>query len=255
MKNLLKGIVIFSSLLFVTGCNEKVEELKKEVLQVGGTTEQIVRNYYVVKEDTNIYTDYSSIQYEGKELSEVLSNKEIDIYDLINKTELVSEANDGGSKLYKDGNVYISVCNSLEENGNNHNIYIMGNKSYITSICSFNITSLEECLKSNLNSYLTSKKVTSKNGKITDISKIKNYEKITYKKSKLGEYIIVKTSDESLINAIKKYFKKKNKNYYYSNFAIYLNETYHIFFYNSKNSNVEEKIEKCLNLSWNDSTE
>ena len=249
MKNSWKKVAIFSALLLLTGCEVKLEggEEYKEVLKVSGTGESIDRNYYKVDDDTIIYTAFDTIKYEDSELNEALASGSITIDKLLEKMVAKDSLNDGGSKYYQDGNVYVTVCDSLEGNGNNHNIYISNIHDNPLNICSFDITEHENCVINDLTSLITSKKVSTKNGKITSLTSNKNYESVTYKKSSLGEFVLIKTNDENLIKDLKAYFKKKNKKYYYTNFTYYANEKYNVFFYNSKNSDAESKINACIN--------
>ena len=246
MKNILKIFTIFSLLLVFTGCSKDEELKNKEVLKVGQMLESMPVKYYTVDDDTVMYTTFDSIKYDDNELKDALDNKKITIDAIISKMELKDGANDGGSKYYQDGNTIVIVCNSLEESGNNHNIYITYKNDNPLKVCSLNTKKIENCITNELNSLISSKKVSSKNGKLTSLTSNTNYEEFTYKKSSLGEFVLIKTEDDGLINDIKTYFKKKNKKYYYSSYVVYSNESYHVFFYNSKNADPSEKISACL---------
>ena len=247
-KNIMKILLTSILLLSLTGCSNELKEYK-QVLEVSELKESLPSKYYKIDDDTTIYSNYDSIKYNSKELKDILQNKELSVQEITKKMILKAEANDGGSKYYQDGDVSVIVCNSFEENGNNHNIYIGYKQEDVVSVCSIDVKKIETCIDKTLTSYLTNKKTNVKKAKISSISKNKNYESFTYKKSSLGEFVLIKTDDNSLIKDIKTYFKKKNKNYYKHDFVVYSSEMYHIFFYNTKKTNPTNKVNACLNIT------
>lgn len=243
MKKLIKIIIASLILLILTGCENTTDEFK-EVLEVGGNDNLDLRNYSSISDTTTIYSLYDSVKYEGKELKDIIKTTNID--DILLKMDIVSILNDGGSIIYQDGNHYIAKCNSLEDNGNNHNIYILNKKEYALNICTFNEMEMKNCLISSLRKFIQTKKVSVKDGKLEEITNNTNFDNLVYKKSKLGEFIIVKTSDGGLINELKNYFQKKNNKYIYESFKVNISEDYHVFFYNKNNSDIKDVIISCI---------
>ena len=142
-----KILLIIAFILMLTGCSIDNEN-EISTLPTGYSfiynKKDNQRNFKTIYEYENgkkIISEFDSIEYEnydnntGKhDLAYFLENKIITIDDLINKMVYLTEANDGGSKLYSSGDqssIYLVTCHTIDGNEN----IIIGTNSDIFSKC------------------------------------------------------------------------------------------------------------------------
>ncbi len=102
---------------------------------------------------------------------------------------------------------------------------------------------LLNCLKSQVEAYITSEKIIPKEEKLENLIEYdKNNLEYSYvMKSKIGIYVILKTTDDKIINELDKYFNKKYKGYQTAT-----NNDYKIYVYNNLNDfDLENDLATC----------
>ena len=145
MKKELLGILFGAILLFgLAGCD-------KQDLSVNDPNEDNVMETFDIRyklSDGRIISFAFNVPYNSSYLHRTFENNEITIDEFINRLELISDVNDGGSKLYKYNNddkifgnedFYTLVCNSYM---NIKDIFVAKNIDSLTNKCVTNVDEL-----------------------------------------------------------------------------------------------------------------
>lgn len=127
------GIVGLIVLLIVLGL---LYFRRNSINQVLPTTEKspTYQEVLALKDGRKVYSLYQ----DNTKLKEKLMTDNNYLDDLVKHSAKVAILKDGGTTIYKNGNVYITMCHVMREidNSSNEDIYISDN--YDSSVCSTN---------------------------------------------------------------------------------------------------------------------
>lgn len=196
-----------------------------------------------INDATTLYSKFNKNNY-GKFFKKTLENISLNqskVQNILSNFNLIDASNDGGSLYYqsKDKKIYIALCNSLEANGGNKNIYISDKEDLKICTYDFEVSFYPSCVMDKLNPLIDAK-WTSPRIPVDEITKgnIPHYDIITTEK---GFYAIIKTNEEQVVTDFKNYFHAKSDNFIYTNIF----ENWYVFFSNGDSINKEE-LNECV---------
>lgn len=210
-------IILLSIILFITTKEYKLDCYNQI---------DYYKEIYKISDNVRLYSNFEEnyfYKYKKQDLKELLESKKININDIKSTLVMVSMANDGGSTYYrtKDKKIYVAFCNSLEGNGDNHNIYISNKIDYNICTYDFDIRLNTSCVETKLNSLIGN------NAYEVPILSISDKNIPSYKIVRNNDlaYALIKTFDEDAIKDFKNYFKDINGDYKYKEYM----DNYYLF--------------------------